>query len=125
MVSGFRVSGVRLDSVDLARESREVRFMLYRAGMNRVQVFVSSSLDEYAIERLLASGAPMNGFGVGAHLATWSNAPVLVTAFKLVEYAGRPKLKLSEWKSTLPGGKQIFAQKPSGKPVGAVTGFER
>jgi len=123
MGSGFRVSGVRLDSGDLAREAREVRIMLDRAGLNRVQVFVSSSLDEYAIERLLASGAPIDGFGVGAHLATSSDAPVLDTAYKLVEYAGRPKLKLSESKSTLPGRKQILRQKTSGKAVRDVIGL--
>ena len=123
MGSGFRVSGVRLDSGDLAREAREVRIMLDRAGLNRVQVFVSSSLDEYAIERLLASGAPIDGFGVGAHLATSSDAPVLDTAYKLVEYAGRPKLKLSESKSTLPGRKQILRQKTSGKSVRDVIGL--
>ena len=123
MGSGFRVSGVRLDSGDLAREAREVRIMLDRAGLNRVQVFVSSSLDEYAIERLLASGAPIDGFGVGAHLATSSDAPVLDTAYKLVEYAGRPKVKLSESKSTLPGRKQILRQKTSGKAVRDVIGL--
>jgi nicotinate phosphoribosyltransferase len=123
MGSGFRVSGVRLDSGDLAREAREVRVMLDRAGLNRVQIFVSSSLDEYAIERLLASGAPIDGFGVGAHMATSSDAPVLDTAYKLVEYAGRPKLKLSESKSTLPGRKQILRQKTSGKAVRDVIGL--
>ena len=97
--------------------------MLDRAGLNRVQIFVSSSLDEYAIERLLASGAPIDGFGVGAHMATSSDAPVLDTAYKLVEYAGRPKLKLSESKSTLPGRKQILRQKTSGKAVRDVIGL--
>src|SRR5438034_9056077 len=123
MGSGFRISGVRLDSGDLAREAREVRAMLDRAGLNQVQIFVSSSLDEYAIERLLASGSPIDGFGVGAHLATSSDAPFLDTAYKLVEYAGRPKLKLSESKSTLPGRKQILRQKTSGKAVRDVIGL--
>src|SRR5262249_5597743 len=87
MGSRLRDSGRRLDSGDLGREAREVRAMLDQAGLNRVQIFVSNSLDEYAIERLLASGAPIDGFGVGAHLATSSDAPVLDTAYKLVEYA--------------------------------------
>src|SRR5207245_9560549 len=102
---------VRLDSGDLAREAREVRAMLDRAGLNQVQIFVSSSLDEYAIERLLASGSPIDGFGVGAHLATSSDAPFLDAAYKPVGYAGRPKLNLSASKSTLPGRKQIIRLK--------------
>ncbi|PYS18181.1 MAG: nicotinate phosphoribosyltransferase, partial [Acidobacteria bacterium] len=67
--------------------------------------------------------APIDGFGVGAHMATSSDAPVLDTAYKLVEYAGRPKLKLSESKSTLPGRKQILRQKTSGKAVRDVIGL--
>jgi nicotinate phosphoribosyltransferase len=106
--SEFRVTGVRLDSGDLERGAADVRSMLDGAGLKQVKIFVSSSLDEYAIERLVAAGAPIDGFGVGAHMATSSDAPVLDTAYKLAEYAGRPKLKLSESKSTLPGRKQIF-----------------
>ena len=106
--SDFRVSGVRLDSGDLATRTAEVRSMLNTAGLRQVKIFVSSSLDEYTIERLVADGAPIDGFGVGAHMATSSDAPVLDTAYKLAEYAGHPKLKLSESKTTLPGRKQIF-----------------
>ena len=104
----FRVSGVRLDSGDLAKQAREVRAMLDGAGLRQVKVFVSSSLDEYSIERLLDDGAPIDGFGVGAHMATSSDAPVLDTAYKLAEYAGHPRMKLSESKSTLPGRKQVY-----------------
>src|SRR5206468_7367220 len=116
--SDFRLSGVRLDSGDLAKQAIEVRGMLDQAGLRQVKIFVSSSLDEYAIERLFASGAPIDGFGVGAHMATSSDAPVLDTAYKLAEYSGRPKLKSSESKATLPGRKQVFREKSSGKIVG-------
>ena len=37
-----------------------------------------------------------------------SDAPMLDTAYKLVEYAGRATMKLSAHKSSLPGRKQIF-----------------
>jgi nicotinate phosphoribosyltransferase len=115
--SDFRVTGIRLDSGDLAKQAHEVRGMLDRAGLAQLKIFVSSSLDENAIERLLASGAPIDGFGVGAHMATSSDAPVLDTAYKLVEYAGRPKLKLSEAKTTLPGRKQVFREKEAAQCV--------
>jgi len=119
----FQVSGIRLDSGDLAKETKEAREMLDRAGLKQLKIFVSSSLDEYAIDRLLASGAPIDGFGVGAHMATSSDAPVLDTAYKLAEYAGRPKLKLSESKSTLPGRKQVFREKTSGRAVRDIIGL--
>jgi nicotinate phosphoribosyltransferase len=82
--------------------------MLDAAGLQQVQIFASSSLDEYAIEQLLSDGAPIDGFGVGTRMAVSSDAPHLDTAYKLVEYAGQPRMKLSEHKSNLPGRKQIF-----------------
>ena len=85
--------------------------MLNNAGLDDVKIFVSSSLDEYSIERLLEAGAPIDGFGVGAHMATSSDAPVLDTAYKLAEYAGTPRVKLSESKATLPGRKQVFRER--------------
>src|SRR5581483_16479 len=71
----------------------------------------------------VAGGAPIAGFGVGAHMATSSDSPVLDTAYKLAEYAGRPKLKLSESKSTLPGRKQVFRKRSSGKAAGDTIGL--
>jgi nicotinate phosphoribosyltransferase len=104
----FQVRGVRLDSGDLASLSKQARAMLDGAGLQQVQIFASSSLDEYEIEHLLAEGAPIDGFGVGTRMAVASDAPHLDTAYKLVEYAGQPRRKLSENKSNLPGRKQIF-----------------
>ena len=37
-----------------------------------------------------------------------ADAPSLDSAYKLVEYDGRPMLKLSEAKATEPGRKQVF-----------------
>jgi nicotinate phosphoribosyltransferase len=107
----FRASGVRLDSGDLLGLSRQVRKILDGGGLTDLKIFASSNLDEYVIENLIASGAPFDGFGVGAHMAISSDAPVMDTAYKLVEYAGRPKMKLSQSKDTLPGPKQVFRQK--------------
>jgi nicotinate phosphoribosyltransferase len=104
----FRVRGVRLDSGDLSLLSKQARVMLDGAGLQQVEIFASSSLDEYAIEQLLADGAPIDGFGVGTRMAVSSDAPHLDTAYKLVEYAGQPRMKFSENKSNLPGRKQLF-----------------
>jgi nicotinate phosphoribosyltransferase len=88
-----------------------------------VKIFVSSSLDEYEIRRLVSAGIPINGFGVGRHLATSSDMPVLDTAYKLTEYAGKPKMKLSESKATLPGKKQIYRERAASKAVRDVIGL--
>src|SRR5206468_4076982 len=57
---------------------------------------------------LLASGAPIDGFGLGTRLVTAADAPYLDCAYKLVEYAGRPRRKRSEGKASWPGRKQIW-----------------
>ena len=52
-------------------------------------------------------GAPINGFGVGTDMGVSRDVPGLDIAYKLVEYAGRPRLKLSTGKALLPGRKQV------------------
>lgn len=105
---GGQLRGVRLDSGDLLVLSREVRAALDRAGLRDVQIYASGGLDEFAIERLVSAGAPIDGFGVGTALGVSADAPALDLAYKLVEYAGRPCVKLSAAKETLPGRKQVF-----------------
>ena len=120
----FRVSGVRLDSGDLSMHAHNVRRQLDAAGLTHVKIYASSSLDEYVIEKIVLDGVPINGFGVGRNLATSSDVPVLDTAYKLVEYAGRPKMKLSESKSTLPGKKQVFREKSAKEAVRDIISLE-
>jgi nicotinate phosphoribosyltransferase len=110
MGSEFRADGVRLDSGDLEMLAKETRKLFDEAGLHHLKIFASSSLDEYEIETLLAAGAPIDGFGVGTHMSVSSDAPSLDTAYKLAEYAGKPRLKLSTNKITLPGRKQVFRQ---------------
>ncbi|MBI3575624.1 MAG: nicotinate phosphoribosyltransferase, partial [Gammaproteobacteria bacterium] len=55
-------------------------------------------------------GAPIDGFGVGTHLDTSSDAPYLDCAYKLQEYAGKARRKRSEGKATWPGRKQVHRQ---------------
>lgn len=105
---GIGIRGVRLDSGDLAEHSRKVRAILDRSGLERARILVSGSVDEYEIHRLLSQGAPVDGFGVGTHLATSDDAPFLDCAYKVQAYDGIPRFKLSEGKRTYPGAKQVF-----------------
>jgi len=104
----FQVKGVRLDSGDLVALSKETRRLLDDAGLSKVEIFASGGLDEYKIAELLSSGAPIDGFGVGTNMAVSEDAPDLDIAYKLCEYAGRGRLKLSASKPILPGRKQVF-----------------
>jgi nicotinate phosphoribosyltransferase len=105
---GIAIEGVRLDSGDLAAHARRVRQILDAGGLRAVQILVSSNLDERAIAALLAAGAPIDGFAVGSRLDTSADAPYLDCAYKLQEYAGRPRRKRSEGKATRPGAKQVY-----------------
>ena len=108
--AGVTVRGVRLDSGDLIALSHRVRRILDDGGLREVQILASSSVDEYFMERAATAGAPIDGFGIGTHLTTSSDAPYLDCAYKLMEYAGLPRRKRSSGKETLPGRKQVFRQ---------------
>ena len=109
--------GIRLDSGDLAALSREARRILDEAGLPSVRIFASGGLDEYDLEELARSGAPIDAFGVGTKMGVSADAPYLDSVYKLVEYAGRPVVKLATDKVTLPGRKQVF-RGPGGDVIG-------
>jgi len=106
--AGITLNAVRIDSGDLAAHAFAVRDILDRAGLQDVRIFASGSVDEYQIREFAARGAPINGYGVGTHLDTSSDAPYLDCVYKLQEYAGRPRRKRSTGKATWPGRKQVF-----------------
>jgi nicotinate phosphoribosyltransferase len=114
----FQVRGIRLDSGDLDRLSRQAREILDRAGLEKVSIFASGDLDENKIADLVECGAPIDAFGVGTQLVTSADAPFLNCAYKLVDYAGVPRMKLSSGKATLPGRKQIFRGRENDRWVG-------
>jgi nicotinate phosphoribosyltransferase len=57
---------------------------------------------------MMKAKAPIDGYGIGVNLDASIDAPSLDCAYKLQEYAGRPKRKLSEGKTTWPGRKQVW-----------------
>ena len=105
---GERLRGVRLDSGDLAGLSRWVRGVLDEAGLGYVNVVASGGLDEFEVDELVRGGAPIDAFGVGTRMGVSDDAPWSDMAYKLVRYAGRPVLKLSIGKVSLPDEKQVF-----------------
>jgi len=107
---GITIRSVRIDSGDLLTLSKSVRRILDDGGLKDVAIFVSGGLDETNVAQLLGAGAPIDGFGLGTSLTTSSDAPSLDCAYKLQEYAGLPRRKLSLGKVTWPGRKQVWRQ---------------
>ena len=110
--AGLAPLGVRIDSGDLAGESRRVRARLDASGLEATRIFASGDLDERQIARLVEQGAPIDVFGVGTALSTSSDAPALGGGYKLVEVERgglkQPVLKLSPGKGTYPAAKQVW-----------------
>jgi nicotinate phosphoribosyltransferase len=105
---GIAIKGVRLDSGDLAEHARRVRAILDAGGLGGVTIFASGNLDEHRLAALRASGAPIDGYGVGTRMNTSADAPYFDCAYKLQEYDGEPRRKRSEGKATWPGRKQVW-----------------
>jgi len=114
---GARLRGVRLDSGDMVALSREVRKVLDEVGLHEVKIFASGNFDEYKIADHIARGCAIDAFGVGTRMGVSADAPYCDMAYKLVEYAGRPVLKLSSGKQTLVGQKQVFRKAQSNRLV--------
>jgi nicotinate phosphoribosyltransferase len=122
---GITIKGVRLDSGDLADHAFKVRRILDAGGLRDVTIFASGSIDEYELERLMKQNAPIDGFGIGTRMDTSADAPYLDCAYKLVEYAGRPRRKRSEGKVLWPGRKQVFrSYDPEGRMRADWLGLE-
>lgn len=100
--------GVRLDSGDLAALAVRARRILDDAGLPDARIVASGGLDEYGVEAIVGAGAPIDVLAVGTRMGVSADAPALDSAYKMVQYAGRPVMKLSSAKVTAPGRKQVF-----------------
>ncbi|MEO1621625.1 MAG: nicotinate phosphoribosyltransferase, partial [Cyanobacteria bacterium J06632_3] len=104
-----KLSGVRIDSGDLAEVSQAVR-----SHLPQVPIFASGDLDEFAIEQLQTQNACIDGYGLGTKLVT--GKPVN-GVYKLVDIDGTPVMKESSGKLTYPGRKQVFRRYEGSKIV--------
>ena len=99
---GINVRGVRLDSGDLVALAKSVRRILAAGGLKDVTIFASGGIDEDELAAIGRAGAPIDGFGIGTSLTTSFDVPALDCAYKLQEYAGLGRRKLSAGKATWP-----------------------
>src|SRR5436190_7178952 len=123
---GAPLWGVRIDSGDFDRLSRQVRAILDEAGLTDARIMASGDLDEYRIREMVRAGAPIDAFGVGTQLATSADAPHMGSIYKLVEVEicgiKRFTAKYSHEKGSLPGCKQIFRDRDRERDVLARSG---
>jgi nicotinate phosphoribosyltransferase len=125
---GEQLTGIRIDSGDLAWLSIQAREMLDAAGCPEVRIVASNDLDEHTILSLEAEqGARIDAWGVGTRLAVAYDQPALGMVYKLSalqrsgtgEYTTVLKASEQSSKATLPG---ILASRryfdSNGKAVG-------
>ena len=124
--TGIPLTGIRIDSGDLATLAREARRLLDEAGLNDAVIVASGDLEEGRIAELCEAGIPIDLWGVGTELGTSRDSPVVNGVYKLVaELTGdvwRGVAKHSVGKGTLPGAKQVFRRFEDGSMVEDVVG---
>jgi nicotinate phosphoribosyltransferase len=124
--TGIPLTGIRIDSGDLAGLARAARRLLDEAGLSEAVIVASGDLEEHRIAEMCRAGAPIDLWGVGTELGTSRDSPVVNGVYKLVaELSGeawRGVAKRSEGKATLPGAKQVFRRVEEGTMVEDVVG---
>jgi nicotinate phosphoribosyltransferase len=67
--NGYRLKGIRIDSGDLARLSKDARKMLDEAGLTDAGICLSNGLTAETIESLVQQGASFTSLGVGDNIS--------------------------------------------------------
>ncbi|MBY0546146.1 MAG: nicotinate phosphoribosyltransferase [Candidatus Obscuribacterales bacterium] len=122
---GYEMTGIRLDSGDIAGLSVSARKMLDAAGFQNVLIVASDDLDEARIERMFSNGAQVSVLGVGTNLITGGTQSALGGVYKLAaiedadgKWNYRVKLSEVESKISNPGIQQIRRFYKDGVAIG-------
>ena len=111
--SGIKKFGIRLDSGDLEYISKEARKIFDYNGLPEAKIYASNDLDEWIINQLLKSNAPIDAWGVGTRLVTGDKGPAMTGVYKITARQSEkdfiPCIKISNniEKTTNPGIKNI------------------
>ncbi|MHA3226514.1 nicotinate phosphoribosyltransferase [Globicatella sulfidifaciens] len=107
--------GVRIDSGDMAYQSKKIREQLDSAGFPDAHIIASNDLDEKTILNLRMQGAKIDNWGVGTKIITAFDQPSLGAVYKLVSIEDEngemvPTMKISSnaEKMSTPGVKQVW-----------------
>ncbi|KAJ6820028.1 nicotinate phosphoribosyltransferase 1-like isoform X2 [Iris pallida] len=114
---GYKASGIRLDSGDLAYLSIQARKFFCTiekefivSGFGRTLITASNDLNEETLDHLNKQGHEVDSYGIGTYLVTCYSQAALGCVFKLVEINNQPRIKLSEdvTKVSIPCKKRCF-----------------
>ncbi len=100
---------VRVDHWNLNGAARMVREALDKAGMGRVRILGSGSLDEHRVRRLAENEAPVDMLAIGRRLSVGSGDPGTSMAYRIAEIrrGGRPEPVTRPGAANYPGTKQV------------------
>lgn len=129
---GYKVSGIRLDSGDLAYLSQLARKKLKEAGLGHLKIVGGNDLDEHLVASLKQQEAEIDSWGIGTRLVTAYDQPALGGVYKLSAIETKKghwedRIKLSEQsiKVNIPGVQQVKRFYKQGLMVGDMIYDER
>ncbi|MDO4690559.1 MAG: nicotinate phosphoribosyltransferase [Fusobacterium sp.] len=104
------IYGIRLDSGDLAYQSKKCRKRLDEEGFTKAIITLTNSLDEKLIRSLKEQGACVDMYGVGDAIAVSKSYPCFGGVYKIVELEEQPLIKISGdvIKISNPGFKEVY-----------------
>lgn len=104
------IYGVRLDSGDLAYQSKKCRKRFDEEGFTKAKITLTNSLDEQLIRSLREQGACVDMYGVGDAIAVSKSYPCFGGVYKIVELDEEPLIKISGdvIKISNPGFKEVY-----------------
>lgn len=112
---GYKPTGIRLDSGDLAMLSMECARMFQemteqREFFRELHIVASNDINEDVLHELNERDHGITIYGIGTNLVTCQKQPALGCVFKLVEINGKPRIKLSQevGKVLIPGNKNVY-----------------
>ena len=104
------IYGVRLDSGDLAYQSKKCRKRFDEEGFTKAKITLTNALDEQLIRSLREQGACVDMYGVGDAIAVSKSYPCFGGVYKIVELDEEPLIKISGdvIKISNPGFKEVY-----------------
>lgn len=122
---GYTPLSIRLDSGDLAHLSQECKKLFKEVGerygrdFSNLKIVASNDINEKTIEKLENEEHMIDIFGIGTNLVTCQAQPALGMVYKVCEYKGTPRIKISEEhsKTTIAGSKSILRAYDHSTPI--------
>jgi len=113
---GYSPVSIRLDSGDLADLAAYAKNLFKSTGeqygrdFSHIRVVASNDINEHKIHELNAKNHQIDFLGIGTNLVTCQSQPALGMVYKVCEFKGTPRIKISEepGKSTIPGAKSVL-----------------